>query len=65
MIDLQTYYSQQLDNYNNQYTSYTTDYVNNYVIFKSDPFTGDLHKRPGLRIIKSTVAIRIIINFIF
>ena len=45
MIDLQTYYSQQLDNYNNQYTSYTTDYVNNYVIFKSDQLTYNINVR--------------------
>lgn len=45
MIDLRTYYSQQLDNYNNQYTSYTTDYVKNYVIFKSDQLTYNINVR--------------------
>lgn len=45
MIDLRTYYSQQLDNYNNLYTSYTTDYVKNYVIFKSDQLTYNINVR--------------------
>lgn len=45
MIDLRTYYSQQLDNYNNQYTSYTTDYVKNYVSFKSDQLTYNINVR--------------------
>ena len=43
MIDIQTYYLQQLDNLNNQYTTYTTDYVNNYVIFKSDQLTYNIN----------------------
>jgi hypothetical protein len=45
MIDLRTYYSQQLDNYNNLYTSYTTDYVKNYVSFKSDQLTYNINVR--------------------
>ena len=45
MIDIQTYYLQQLDNLNNQYTTYTTDYVNNYVIFKSDQLTYNINVR--------------------
>ena len=45
MIDIQTYYLQQLDNLNNQYTTYTADYVNNYVIFKSDQLTYNINVR--------------------
>jgi hypothetical protein len=45
MIDIQTYYFNQLDNLNNQYTANTTDYVKNFVNFKSDQLIYNINVR--------------------
>ena len=45
MIDIQTYYLNQLDNLNNEYTANTTDYVQNFVNFKSDQLIYNINIR--------------------
>lgn len=45
MIDIQTYYLNQLENLNNQYTTYTTDYVQNFVNFKSEQLIYNINVR--------------------
>ena len=45
MIDLKTYYLQQLNNLNNEYTTYTDNYVQNFVSFKTEQLTFNINVR--------------------
>ena len=45
MIDIKTYYLQQLDNLNDEYTTYTTDYVKNFVNFKVEQLKYNINIR--------------------
>jgi len=45
MIDIQTYYLNQLNNLNNEYTIYTTNYVQNFVNFKTEQLTYNINVR--------------------
>ena len=45
MIDLKTYYLQQLNNLNNDYTTYTSNYVTNFVNFKTEQITFNINVR--------------------
>ena len=45
MIDLKTYYLQQLNNLNNEYTTYTDNYVTNFVNFKIEQLTYNINVR--------------------
>jgi TRAP-type C4-dicarboxylate transport system permease small subunit len=45
MIDLKTYYLQQLNNLNTDYTSYTSNYVTNFVNFKTEQITFNINVR--------------------
>ena len=45
MIDIQTYYLNQLHNYNNEYTINTNNYVQNFVNFKTEQLTYNINVR--------------------